>query len=168
MTQCELLIDHLEGTRDWTLKLLNDLRGEEWTFQPAEGMAHAVWICGHLACAQDLLVFARVLGRESTLEESFVSHFPIGAPVKSAADHDYPPIQEVRSVMEAMQKRTLAAIADMNDSLLAQPAFAGDGKSIHPHYRTKGGAIAHLNRHEAFHAGQLASIRRLLGKSFLR
>jgi len=168
MTQSELLIDHLEGTRDWTLKLLADFGGEDWMFQPTDGMAHALWLCGHLACAQELLVFNRVLGQEATLAEDFTSHFPIGASIKSAAEHDYPPVGVVRSTMDDMHKRTLAAIAEMSDELLAQPAFAGDGKSIHPHYRTKGGAIAHLNRHEAFHAGQISSIRSLLGKSFLR
>lgn len=168
MTQQEMLVDHLEGTRDWTLKLLADFEGEEWTFQPADGMAHALWLCGHLACAQDLLVFIRVLDRSATLDESFTSHFPIGAPVISAMEHDYPPIDSVRSMMDDIHKRTMAAIGEMSDELLAQPAFAGDGKSIHPHYTTKGGAIGHLNRHEAFHAGQISSIRRLIGKSFLR
>ncbi len=168
MTQNELLIDHLEGTRDWTLKLLADFDGDDWTFQPAGGMAHALWLCGHLACAQDLLVFNRVLGQPATLDVKFTSHFPIGSPVKSAVEHDYPPVDVVRSTMDDMHKRTLAAIAEIPDDVLAQPAFAGDGTSIHPHYRTKGGAIAHLNRHEAFHAGQISSIRRLVGKSFLR
>lgn len=168
MNQSEMLIDHLEGTRDWTLKLLADFGGRDWTFQPAAGMAHALWLCGHLACAQDLLVFIRVLGREATLAEDFTGHFPIGASVKSGVEHDYPSVDVVRSTMDDMHRKTLAAISEMNDELFSQPAFAGDGKSIHPHYRTKGGAIAHLNRHEAFHAGQISSIRRLLGKSFLR
>ena len=56
----------------------------------------------------------------------------------------------------------------MSDSLLDEPAFGADGKSPHPHYKDKRGAVAHCNRHEAFHAGQLAMIRRLLGKTFLR
>jgi hypothetical protein len=55
----------------------------------------------------------------------------------------------------------------MSDSLLAEAAFGGDGKP-HPHYKDKCGVVAHCNRHEAFHAGQIAMIRRLLGKSFLR
>ena len=47
------------------------------------------------------------------------------------------------------------------------PAFGKDGGK-HPHYDTKLEAIGHISRHEAFHAGQLATLRRLLGKSFLR
>ncbi len=168
MTQQELLVNHLEGTRDWTLKLLADFEGDDWTYQPADGMGHALWICGHLVCAQDLLIFIRVLGQASTLDESFTSHFPIGSPVISASEHDYPPIEVVHSTMNDMNKRTLAAVGAMTDAQLSQPAFAGDGTSIHPHYKTKGEAVAHLNRHEAFHSGQISSIRRLVGKSYLR
>ncbi|MGE3180446.1 MAG: DinB family protein, partial [Phycisphaerae bacterium] len=56
MTNAELLARNLEGTRDWTQKLLADLQDDDWFFQPAPGMGHALWLCGHLAVAQDLLV----------------------------------------------------------------------------------------------------------------
>ena len=55
----------------------------------------------------------------------------------------------------------------MDDALLAERAYGADG-ARHPHYDDKSGAVSHCNRHEAFHAGQIATIRRLLGKSFLR
>lgn len=168
MTLAELLADQLERTREWTLKLLADLEGDDWTFQPARGLAHPLWHCGHLACSQDLLVFVRCLGRPSTLPEGFASHFPIGGPVASTDEHDYPPVETVLSTMSEVHQRTLSAVRGMSDALLAEPAFAGDGKSTHPHYNDKRGAVSHCNRHEAFHAGQLALIRRLLGKSFLR
>jgi hypothetical protein len=69
--------------------------------------------------------------------------------------------------MDEMHRGTLEAIAGMTDALLAQPAWGKDG-APHPHYKTKLGAVTHCARHEAFHAGQLALIRRLRGKSFLR
>jgi hypothetical protein len=168
MTVAELLAEQMDGTRDWTLKLLADLKGGDWTFQPATGLAHPLWLCGHLASSQDLLIFVRCLGRPSGLPAGFKEHFPMGGPVKSAKEHDYPPVETVLSVMREVHTRTLSAIRGMSDALLAEAAFAGDGKSPHPHYRDKRGCVAHCNRHEAFHAGQLALIRRLQGKPFLR
>ena len=56
MTNAELLARQIDDTRDWTLTLLDDFKGDDWTFQPQSGLPHAVWLCGHLACAQDLLV----------------------------------------------------------------------------------------------------------------
>ena len=166
MTQSELLAEQLDATRAWTLKLIADLKGDDWTFQPAPELGHALWLCGHVACSQHLLIHVRCVGG-GVLEESFTRHFPIGGAVKSAKNYSYPPVQTVLATMEEVHRKTLAAVRKMSDSLLAEPAFGGDGK-LHPHYRDKCGVVAHCNRHEAFHAGQIATIRRLLGRSFLR
>jgi len=168
MKTAELLARQLDDTRDWTLKLIADLKGDDWTFQPAPGMAHSLWLCGHLACSESLLVFVRCLGKPALVESAFADHFAIGGAVKSTKEHNYPSIETVLSTMRLVQAETVKAIREMSDALLAEPAFAGDGKSPHPHYRDKAGAVAHCSRHEAFHAGQIAMIRRLLGKLFLR
>ncbi len=168
MTNAELLAQQMDDTRDWTLKLIADLQDGDWTFQPEPGMAHALWLCGHLTVSQNTLIHIRCLGKKGILEESFTSHFPIGSPVKSADKHDYPSVESVLSRMREVHEETLRAIRNMSEDLLSQPAYAADGHSPHPHYRDKRGAASHCSRHEAFHAGQVASIRRMLGKSFLR
>ncbi len=167
MTQAELLAEQLVDTRDWTLKLIADLSGDDWRFQPAAGLAHPLWICGHLASAQDTLIHTRCLGG-GVLDRTFKSHFPLGAAVKSCQEYDYPPVDEVLAVMADVQAKTVDAVRGMNDALLAEPAFGADGQTPHPHYKDKCGAVSHSVRHEAFHAGQLATVRRLLGKPFLR
>ncbi len=166
MTQGEMLAFELEGTRDWTLKLLADLSGDDWVFQPGKGLPHALWLCGHLVSAQNTLVHVRCLG-VNVLDTEFNDHFPIGAAVKSVGDHDYPAVETVLERMSEIQTQTLEAVRGMTDQLFDKPAWGKDGKP-HPHYHDVRGAVAHCNRHEAFHAGQLAMIRRLLGKSFLR
>lgn len=166
MTAAQLLVEQIQGTRDWTLKLLADFQGAEWGFQPQPGLAHATWIVGHLASSQNVLLFRRCLGR-SEMDDGFAAHFPIGGPVPSVGEHAYPSISEIRKQFDRMQELTLSAVAGLSDGKLAEAAFGAEGKP-HPHYGTVAGAISHMARHEAFHAGQLAMIRRLLGKSFLR
>ncbi len=166
MNSGALLAEQIDGTRAWTLKLLADLSGDDWGFQPAAGLAHAAWLCGHLACSQHLLIHTRCLQRPF-LDDRFVAHFPIGGPVKSLREHDYPPIAQILDILRDVHVRTLAALRDVSEDLLAQPCAGKDG-APHPHYTTKRGAIVHCDRHEAFHAGQIALIRRLTGKSFLR
>jgi hypothetical protein len=163
----ELLVDQLETTRDWTRRLLADLSGDDWSFQPAPGLAHALFLCGHLAVSQDVLVHGRCLNRP-ILPDVFKAHFAIGRAVPSVREHDYPAVEDILRIMEDVHRRTCSAIAGMSDELLDQPAFGADGKTPHPHYRDKRGAISHCSRHEAFHAGQIALIRRLLGKTYLR
>lgn len=166
MTQAELLAEQLQGARDWTLKLIADLKGNDWGFQPGEGLAHPLWMCGHLASAQNTLVHVRCIG-QSVVDESFTKHFPLGTPVKSVSEHKYPSVQKVLDTMKKTQDKTVEAIRNLSDTFLAEPASGKDG-SVHPHYRDKRGAISHCSRHEAFHAGQLATIRRLLGRGYLR
>lgn len=167
MTLAELLARQLDDSRHWTLALIEDLKGDDWSFQPGAGLGHALWHCGHLASAQNTLVHSRCLGR-SVLDDSFNQHFPIGCPVKSTEEHDYPSVTDVLATMAETHVKTGTAIRGMSDELLAEPAFGKDGKTPHPHYTDKAGAVSHCSRHEAFHAGQLAQIRRLLGKPFLR
>lgn len=168
MTTSELLAQQLDDTRDWTLKILADFTGDDWSYQPAPGMGHAVWLCGHLASAQFLLVHQRCLQQTEVLDAEFLSQFPIGGPVKSVAAFDYPPVERIRSEMDRVHRSTVIAVRGMSDALLAEPCFGADGQTPHPHYCDKAGAVSHCSRHEAFHAGQLATIRRMLGKSFLR
>ena len=167
MTTAELLAEQLDETRRWTLMLLADLRGDDWGFQPAPGMGHVLWLCGHLASAQNALVFKRTLGRDE-LDPAFAAHFPIGQDVRSVSECAYPTPAQVLKELAALHAKAVVAVRGMSDAFLAEPAFNKDGTSPHPHYRNKCGAISHAARHEAFHAGQIASIRRLLGKSFLR
>lgn len=166
MMQAELLARQLDDTRDWTNKLLADLRGDDWGFQPGEGLAHPLWLCGHLATSQDTLIHVRCLDG-GVMAEAFRAHFPIGQPVRSVREHAYPAPEEVLSVMREVHDATLAVVRSMSDDLLVEPAMGAGGRP-HPHYQDKAGAVSHCARHEAFHAGQIAMIRRLLGKSFLR
>lgn len=166
MTTAALLAQQIDDTREWTLRLLADFRDDDWTFQPAPGLAHALWICGHLAVSQNVLIHQRCLD-QSVLDGSFTAHYPIGAPVMSTSAHGYPDSEHVQRVMREVHVATLAAVRGMSDTLLAEPAWGKDG-APHPHYQDKRGAVSHCARHEAFHAGQLALIRRLRGKPFLR
>ncbi len=166
MNLARVLAEQLDLTRDWTLRLIADMQGDDWAFSPAAGLAHATWTLGHLAVSQNVLIHVRCLGC-GVVEDSFAAHFPISGPVPAIAEHAYPPLAEIRAVFDDVHGRTLAAVRGMSEALLAEPAFGKDG-AIHPHYRDKLGAVSHAGRHEAFHAGQLAMIRRLRGKSFLR
>lgn len=166
MTTGEILAHQLADTRQWTLLLLADLADGQWTYQPAPGLQHALWLCGHLASSQNTLIFGRCLGRNE-LDPAFSRHFAPGGPVKSAADYAWPTPAEVLDRMAQVHEKTLAAVRGMSDALLAEPAFGKDG-ARHPHYDTKLGAVSHTARHEAFHAGQIALLRRMVGLNFLR
>ena len=167
MTVAELLTDQMDDTRKWLLLLVEDLVGDEWGHQPAAGLPHPLWVCGHVAVAQNLLIFKRCLGT-SELDDEFSAHFPLRQPVWAISEHGYPTAAEVLKVMSDMHARAGQVVRGMTDEFLAEPAYGKNTTTRNPHYTDKCGAIAHVARHEAFHAGQVAMIRRLLGRSFLR
>ena len=38
MKLAEFLAEQLDGSRDWTFRLIADLKGDDWTFQPSPGL----------------------------------------------------------------------------------------------------------------------------------
>ena len=167
MTIAQLLAEQMDETRRWTLLLVEDLDGDQWGFQPGPGMSHPLWLCGHIAVAQNVLIFQRCLGTDE-LDAEFKSHFPLRQEVKVLGEHPFPTPAQVIKVMSDMHAGAVQVVRQMTDEFLVEPAHGKDAKTRNPHYHDKCGAIAHVARHEAFHAGQIASIRRLLGKPFLR
>ena len=135
MTTGQLLAEQLDRTREWTLMIVEDITGDDWFFQPQPGLHHPLWLCGHLASAQDTLVFFRCL-EKPRMDPDFKAHFGIGGPIKSATEYDWPSPERVREVMDDMHAATLAAVRKMDESLLNQAAYGKDG-ARHPHYDTK-------------------------------
>jgi hypothetical protein len=166
MTRAELLAEQLAGTRDWLLAIIADFAGDDWFFQPAPGAQHALWLCGHAASSQDTLVFQRCLGT-AVLDAGFKQHFAPGDAIRSCDPADWPTPDAVLAEMAGMHDRTLAAVRQLTDADLAKPAAGKDG-GRHPHYDTVQGAISPSGPPRSLPRGQLALIRRMLGKKFLR
>src|SRR5262245_35169061 len=122
MRLSDVLATQLNGTRDWTLKLLADLGGDDWSLQPGPGLAHVRYLIGHLTVSQDVLIHVRCLGK-SILDPSFAAHFPIGAPIRSVTECEFPPVEKILQLMTSVHERTLTAVREMSDSLLAEPAW---------------------------------------------
>ena len=108
-----LLADQVEVSRDWTLRLLADVEGDDWLYQPFDGGHHILWLAGHLAVAEHLLVITRCLDGDPP-DAEFAAHFGIGGLVKSAGEHDWPAPDVVRSKMDATHGEVVAAIAGMS------------------------------------------------------
>src|SRR5262245_40212129 len=105
----DVLAGQLDGTRAWTLKLITDFGGDDWSFQPGAGLAHARYLIGHLAVSQNVLIHVRCLGK-SILDDAFSAHFPIGAPIRGVAEYAYPPVEEILGVMKHVHAQTLSAV----------------------------------------------------------
>jgi uncharacterized damage-inducible protein DinB len=123
------------------------------------------WQVGHLAAAQASLVQTRCFDKpiEQCIPPAWKELFGIGsAPSPDAAT--YPSTTELREHFDRVHAESVDLIATLSPAELEQPP----GPRPHPMFNTKRGALATAFTHEAFHAGQIALLRRLLGKPPLR
>ena len=165
-SRLEVAINRIRGSRLFTQQFLKDCSDAEWYWSPPQFTTHLAWQVGHLAVAQYNLCLRRVRGRtkadESLISDAYIEAYKLGS--KPAAEpENNPPLDEIRQVFGAVHQQTLDELAGRSDAemdeLLAES---------HPRFKTKIDAVEWSAQHEMVHAGQIAMLRRLMGKPPLR
>jgi uncharacterized damage-inducible protein DinB len=161
-TELTAAADQIAFAREYTLRFLQDVGPDEWFRQPPGGVTHLAWQLGHLAMAEYRMTMELVRGRvpadDAFISEDFVKTFSRN----SVPDPDparYPPVTEIRAVFDRVHARALEELADLDPAALAEPP-------VKPHSiaKTKLRCLFWAGQHELVHAGQIALLRRLLGR----
>lgn len=159
-------IERLELSHRRIKEFTDDLTPDEWFWHPAEFTTHVAWQVGHLAVSTYNLCLRRIRGRtkgdESLISDAFIEHFKLGSQPVAGAEN-YPPLAEIRRVSDAVHSQVLLELAAQSDESLDAPV-----EQPHPLFKTKLGAIDYAPSHEMVHIGQIALLRRLMGKPALR
>lgn len=159
MNATKLLSMQLEGGRHWLTSLLNDLEGEDTVKQPTDkGGNHALWVIGHIAVAESGILHGYVMGTESPLSDMNAKFGPGSTPTANVAD--YPSKEELLGKLDQARQDTLKYLAGISDDVLDEPSSKPDD----PMFGKKGSCLGILVSHQAFHTGQVADCRRVLGK----
>lgn len=162
----ESAIERLRRSRVFVRQFLPDLITEEWFWSPPEYTTHIAWQVGHLAVAQYNLCLRRVRGRTeddlTLIPDAFIEAFKLGSqPVAGAKNN--PPLEEIQRVFDAVHHQSLTELPLVDNAELDSPV-----DPPHPVFKTKLGAIEYSPQHELVHAGQIAMLRRMMGKPPLR
>ena len=165
-TRVQSALQRIKFARQYTRRFLDGLTDAEWFWHPHEFTTHVAWQVGHLAVSQYNLCLRRSRGRtaadESLIPDDFIELFKLGSvPVAAAAI--YPPRAQIEGVFDAVHHQVLAELAEHTEAELDVPV-----EQPHPVFKTKLEAIEYAPQHELVHAGQLAMLRRLMGKPALR
>lgn len=165
MHRKDFLIERLSRARAWTTSLIADIDEARWFDMPFPGFGHTAWQIGHLAASQVVLVHVRC--RDMAFEDVLPAAWKVklargSTPVPDATQ--YPPLAEIRSRFDGIHQDVLRIIRELPEDSLDQPA----GTEPHPMFTTREQAIGMAAMHESFHAGQIAMIRRWMGKAPLR
>jgi DinB superfamily len=159
MTRLQTAIDQIRFARNYTLRLLNHTKEDDWFKMPG-GITHVAWQVGHLATSQYRMVFERVRGGRpedaELMSDDFRKPF-IRDSVPSEASA-YPSCSEIRTVFDRMHERVMVWLPTLNETELDQPIL-----TPHSLVKSKFEALMWCGQHEFVHAGQIGLIRRLLG-----
>jgi DinB superfamily len=159
-------LGRVEMARGFTKMFLVGLTPDEWFWHPPELTTHVAWQIAHLSVAQYRLCLERIRGRtaadDAFMPVSFVDRFQLGSKPAAGAENN-PPQAEIERIFDAVHERSLAELAARTDEEMDVPL-----EQPRPMFKTKLGAVEWCAQHEFVHAGQIAILRRLMGKPPLR
>jgi hypothetical protein len=162
----EAAIERSRRSREFTRQFLPDLTADDWFWSPPEYTTHVAWQIGHIAVSQYSLCLRRVRGRtaedKALISDAFIDAFKMSSkPITGAKNN--PPLEEIQRVFDAVHHQALTELPLVDDAELDNPTDPPHGR-----FKTKLGAIDFSSQHELVHAGQIAMLRRLMGKPPLR
>lgn len=166
MARLEFAIRRIEAAREDTKRFLEDLSDDEWFAQPFEGANHIAWQVGHLATAEYGIVVGEALGRTFAdvdwLTDDFRTLFRRESVPQSDAG-SYPQPTEIVAMLDRVHRHALDGLATVSDDLLDEPSAHG-----HPLAETRLDALHLCAWHEGVHTGQIAMLRRAIGRPPMR
>lgn len=140
--------------------MVADLDGKDLVAAPtARGGNHALWVLGHLAVSEASIVGKFIKGQEPALKE-WQGLFGLGS--EPAGDlSKYPTKAEVLKKSQAVRQETLDLLRSLSDKDLDKPTSVQQNREI---FGTIGRCLVTMVHHQAFHLGQIAVVRRALGR----
>lgn len=153
----EMMVYGLVTTKKMVHSMVDELKPQEWEFQPVPGANSAAWIVGHLAS-----VDRRSLGRlgVTNLPEvptGFEERFAFTR-AKAGEQKGYGDPQELIRLFDLHRDRLVEVVRSATPELLAKPA-----EPPSPRFSRIDELFTFMSIHSALHIGHLSTIRRGLG-----
>lgn len=158
MTIQDLIRHNIQQAHYITTTYLSDLRDADLLIRPVPEANHAAWQLGHLISSEKQMIeaightmpelpagFAAAHGKDMA-----GSNGPAGFATKA----------EYVALLAKMHEATLAALRATTEAELDRPA----PESMRSYAPTVGAVFAMIATHEVMHGGQIAVLRRKLGK----
>ena len=159
MESIDLIRDNLTKSRDRVLARVEEMREHALVFPTPNGGCHTLWVVGHLAYIESLIVRTFLLGEENPLA-GWEAIFD--GPDVSGDAARFPRFDEVLARLHATRAATLALLDTWSEADLDRPS----AKAPAGHEHTFGTArlcLQFVADHTYMHRGHLADSRRAAG-----
>src|SRR5262245_7244051 len=113
MLSIDLIRDNLKNSRDRVLARIEDMREHSIVSPTKNGGGHTLWVLGHLAYIEALIVRGFMLGERNPLaewEEMFDGEEVSGDLTR------YPPFDEVLATCREVRQSTIALVGTLSES----------------------------------------------------
>lgn len=159
MQSLELVRDNLAKSRDRVLARVEEMREHALVFPTPKGGAHTLWVLGHLAYIEALVVRTFMLGDANPLADW---EAPFDGDDVSGVAAEFPPFDEVLARCRETREATLALVASLSESDLDR-ASAKPPAGHADTFGTWRACLQYAADHWYMHRGQLADARRAAG-----
>lgn len=159
MNSIDLIRDNLAKSRDRVLMRVEEMREHALVAPTPNGGGHTLWVLGHLAYIEALVVHTFMRGEANPLaawEQVFD-----GEDV-SADARDFPPFDEALAKCREVRASTIAFLATLTEADLDRPG-AKTPKGFENTFGTWRQCLQYAADHWYMHRGQLADARRAAG-----
>ena len=159
MQSIELLRHNLQKSEALVLARIEDMRDYAVVFPTSNGGCHTLWVLGHLAYIEALVVRTFMRG----VPNPFAEWEPVFDGEDPSGDSaGYPPFDEVLAKCRQERASTLAALASLSEPDLDRPS-AKAPNGFEDTFGTYRLCLQYAADHWYMHRGQLADARRAAG-----
>ena len=159
MQSIDLIRDNLKKSRDRVLARVEDMREHCLVFPTPKGGGHTLWVLGHLAYIESLVIRGFMLGEKNPLAE-WEEIFD-GADTSGDA-RLFPPFDQVLAQCREMRESTISLLDSLFENDLDKPG-AKVPKGYEDTFGTYRLCLQYVADHWYMHRGQLADARRAAG-----
>lgn len=159
MQSIDLIRDNLTTSRDRVLARIEEMREHCFVFPTPKGGCHTLWVLGHLAYIETLVIRRFMLGEENPLahwEHVFDSRDVSGD------SRLYPPFDQVLANCRDVRASTLTLLASLAEDDLDR-ASGNPPEGFEGMFGTYRLCLQYVADHWYMHRGHLADARRAAG-----
>src|SRR4051812_28030764 len=137
---------------------LEGITHEESLIQPEPAGNCVNWVVGHLTCVYNNVL--PLLGQNPVVQKNVLKRYERGsAPIENASEAVS--LEELLSTMSEAVKRFDAGVSTLTSEQLDAPSAFSPSNNPKETVRS---LLATVSFHQAYHAGQTGTLRRLVGK----
>ena len=159
MQSIDLIRENLKKSSDRVLLRIEEMRNHSVVFPTPKGGCHTLWVLGHLAYIEGLVVNQFMLGKANPLAD-WQELFD-GSEVSGELSH-FPPFEEVLARCRDMRTRTISLIDSLTEEDLDQES-ANTPPGYEETFGTYRSCLQYVADHWYMHRGHLADARRASG-----